>query len=893
MSNERALERLIERLLTGAPGETAQTSPLEGLSAGEAAALDVIGSVFAGYDALRSQPLPAAAPRPEPQEGDRVGPFRLRGRLGAGGMGEVWLAERADGQVEQRVAVKFLRISQQHFAEWFQREQRLLARLEHHYIARFIDAGHDGRGLPWLAMEYVDGEALDSHCDAHGYGLEQRLALFLRVCEAVEHAHRHLVLHRDIKPANILVSRDGTPKLLDFGVGKALGAAADAETRQPAFTFAYGAPEQFRGAPVSTATDVFSLGLLLYHLLAGELPRSRQQASVAELALREQTLEPASAQAQDNPAAPVPAARLRGDLDAILAKATAADPRDRYAAVTALADDLRRFCDGLPVNARPATRRYRARKFVRRHRTGVVAAAVALLALTLGLGLALWQAGEARAQARRADLQAARAERIADFMTGLLREQDPLERPGSRPRSAQELVADGVRRARSDLAEQPELRASLLAVLGEATANLGDLGAAQAVLSQALAEAPAGSAAAARLEALLGRIAIQQGHDGEGVARLDAALPLLLAGSAQDQVFAARLQVYQANDLLQKGRTEPALALMRTSYARVSARLGEDNLDVLDVRESLIGLLEQARRDDEAEPLARDLIARLERLAGADSPQLADALRYLAGIEKRRGNFAAAGALYQRAIALALRHLGARHHATATLYSRYANVLQDAGQPESALAQLALAEQALPDGADKARAQILATRGETLIDLKRADEAEQVLREALRLRREAGGPQDALAWYAQSEWGRALLAQGHMAQAEAAQREALAQMQRIMGADAYQLTFVLRALGDTCMAAGRPAEAAALRGRARELAARRYAAGHIIVLQFRLGQAEALLAAGDAAAALAQLQAILAEPEQPGTQAIRARARELQAAAPHSAGSAAKKSTRR
>lgn len=871
MTHENSLERLIARLVAGdddagAGGEFARLSP------DEAAALDVIGHVFAGFDALRRQtPVTATASR---QPGERVGAFVLRAALGSGGMGDVWLAERADGQVEQHVAIKFLRLSQQRLAEWFQREQRLLARLQHACIARFIDAGRDAAGAPYLVMEYVAGAPIDAHCAARGLGLHARLQLFLQVCEAVEHAHRHLVLHRDIKPANILVGEDGVPRLLDFGVGKALGAESPL-TEQPLFTFAYGAPEQFRGDAVSTATDVFSLGLLLFHLLAGELPRARRSASIAELALRPQAVEKLSEAAQANAQAPLPAEVLRGDLDAILAKATAADAAERYGSVAALAEDLRRHLDGLPVAARAPSRLYRLRKFVRRHRGGVAAATVAAIALATGLAVAVWQAGVAREQARRADLQAARAERVAGFMTGLLREQDPFEREFSRPRSARELVADGVLRARGELQDQPELRNALFAVLGEALLNLGDLAGARQLLQEARSEVGADSFAAARLQALLGRIAFIQGQDEHGVVQIEQAQQRLRAGSTEDRVFAAHLQFYRAYDLFLKGRSEEALPLMRAAYDELRAQRGEDDLDVLDARENLVSLLEKMRRDDEAEPLARDLLARLEQLGGKDSPRLIQPLRYLAAFERRRGDYAAALALLARAIDLARQHLGTPHETVALLHTRSAQVLHDANRPEDALAQLDLAAQALPASALRERGQMLAARGQTLLELKRADEGERALHEALRLRREAVGNDDMQVWYAQSEWGRALQAQGRLAEAEAAQREALAQMERIMGKDAYHLTFVLRVLSDTCLAAGKPAEAVALRRRARDLAALRFSPEHLIVVQYRARLAEAQLAAGDRAGALAEIESILAEPENAGTREFHEFAREL------------------
>jgi len=860
MNRDRALEGLIDRLISGeSPAQT--TADTARLAAAEALRVHALERVFAGFQALRAEAGPPAEARPAVRAaGDRVGAFRLTEPLGSGGMGEVWLAERCDGAVEQRVAIKFVRLAHTALIERFEREQRVLARLAHPLIARFLDAGRDANGSPYLVMDYVDGVAIDIYCDRRALDLDARLDLFLRACDAVEHAHRQLIVHRDIKPANILVGTDGAPKLLDFGVAKMLDATALAgtETMQPALTLAYAAPEQFRGDAVSTATDVFSLGLVLFRLLAGELPPSRRDASLATLALGGE-IESLFATAQSTDARGVAANRLAGDLDAIVAKATAIDSRVRYGTVAELADDLRRFRDERPVRARLPTRAYRARKFLARHRVGVAASAIAIAALVTGLGIALWQAGVASAQARRADAQTARAARVADFMTRLFREQDPLARSSAEPRSSRELVAEGVLRARSELADQPDLRASLLGVLGEATMNLGDLDGSRALLEEARQGVAATSSEAARFDGILGSIAMRQGRQGDGIALLDSAIARLNAGTREDRLTAARLDVWRADALLRGGKIDAALDAVRRGHAFLRDTLGADHLDTLDAESNLLAMLSQARRDDEAEPMAKSLAERIERVAGADSPRLIDTLSWWAQIEKRRERYAESLALFERAIEIAKRHFGPRHQMLAALYSRMANLQQDNAHPEAALAALDLAEAALPENAASERAQMLATRGDTLIDLKRADEAEVAMRESLRLRRASAGDKDGFVWYSQSEWGRALNAQGRHAEAKKVQVEALARMETIMGKDAYQLTFVLRALSETYTASGEPAEAARVLRRALDLASHKYPPAHAIVVQYRIALATALRDAGDGDAALAEADALLAE----------------------------------
>jgi tetratricopeptide (TPR) repeat protein len=864
MNGERDLERLIDRLVSGeaSAGDRFDTGPSE---ASGASGLQALGKIFAGFSALRGAAHDGDPDRAEVavvrSAGQRVGVFRLVRQIGSGGMGDVWLAERRDGTVEQRVAIKYLRRARARTIELFEREQRLLARLAHPNIARFIDAGRDEHGVHYLIMEYVDGIAIGEQCDRNTTDVHARLAMFLKVCDAVEYAHRQLIVHRDIKPANVLVDGEGSPKLLDFGVGKLLDVSLMPETTTfaPAMTVAYAAPEQFRGDPATTATDVFSLGLLLFRLLAGELPPSRRSGSLAQLALSGE-VERLSATAADGTMTGVGRA-LAGDLDAIVAKATRTDIDERYGSVAEFSDDVRRFMDGRPVRARVPTKRYRLRKFVVRHRVGVAASFVAVIGLLASLGVALWQAGVARDEARRADAQTARASRVAGFMTSLFREQDPRARNTAKARSANELVAEGVSRVRSELADQPDVRASLIGVLGEATMNLGDLDGGRKLIEEARGSVPDNSLEAAKLDGLLGNIAIRQGHRNEGVALLEPALARLRAGQPADRVLAASLGIRLAFRLHDEGKPDIALAMLRESHEEVSAILGADHVDAIYLETAIVTMLGQMRRDDEAEAAGKDVVERIERVAGPESPRLPDVLMDLALIEKRRGRYAESRALFERAIVLSRQHQGPVNEFLAALYSRLANLHQDNGHPTEALAALDQAGQALPDGSGIEQAQMLATRGDTLIDLGRFEEAEADLREALRLRRASSGDDDALVWYSQSELGKALTAQGRFADARRMQLEALSQMERIMGKDAYQLTFVLRALAMTFEESGDPASAVPLYRRALGLAEAKYPKASTVVVQYRAGLASALRNSGDVDAAIAEADAVLADRE--------------------------------
>jgi len=362
---------------------------------------------FAGVAAVLAEnailrPQAAGAP-------DSIGPWRLVRHLGSGGMGEVWLGERRDGTVEQKVAIKRVRGANPAFAERLRAERRILARLSHPRIARFIDAGVDGGGAPWLAMEYVEGVPLSEWCDQARPTLPDRLAVFRAICDAVAHAHAQLVVHRDLKPGNVLIDADGRPRLLDFGVAKLLDETADANTTA-ALTPAYAAPEQLTGGVVSTATDVYALGLLLFRMLAGTLPPTRADASVAQVLAHlhdEETQQPS--RAARNAPAPLPYAAdaLAGDLDAIVSKAIRAAPEARYASVADLAADIDRHLAARPVRARAPTRWYRAGRFVRRNPLPLALGSLAALALVAVAVVSLL--GFRRAEALRLDAEAALA----------------------------------------------------------------------------------------------------------------------------------------------------------------------------------------------------------------------------------------------------------------------------------------------------------------------------------------------------------------------------------------------------------------------------------------------------------------------------------------------------
>ena len=451
------------------------------------------------HDASGQDPLAAAVRagqrqargRPEAMP-ERIGPFRLLKRLGQGGMGTVYLGEREGSDFQQRVAIKLLHDldDSQMTSARLRRERHLLARLEHPNIARLIDGGELEDGTPYVAMEYVEGVSLTRHAARRELGLGARLHLFLQLLDAIAYAHRHLIVHRDIKPENVLVDAEGNVKLLDFGIAKLLdapGATATAATMTVAgaMTPCYASPEQLLGQPVSTQTDVYSLGVVLYELLTGSLPFPPDpDVSPLQLQNRICTTQPIAPSHVDTQV--TPPRRLRGDLDNIVLKALRKEPLRRYASVEALADDLRRFLAGRTVSARPDSWRYRLGKFVARNPLGV-GVSMALLATLLAFAVtSRWQATRYAAERDRAEGEATAAKQVAEYMIDLFRVPDPIE-SANRDLSARDLLDKAAASLPKEMDKAPLLRARMMHVIGLSYANIGAYERAVRMLKSALA----------------------------------------------------------------------------------------------------------------------------------------------------------------------------------------------------------------------------------------------------------------------------------------------------------------------------------------------------------------------------------------------------------------------
>jgi serine/threonine-protein kinase len=580
--------------------------------------------------------LPADAPA-------RIGPFRVLRRLGAGGMGAVYLCRRDDADFEQLLAIKRLAAAAgSAFArERLRAERRVLATLRHPHIAQLVDGGEDADGTPFVAMEYVDGVPITDYAAQHHLDLRARVGLFGQLCAAVQFAHRNLVVHRDLKPDNVLVDGHGQVKLLDFGIAKLLGeheAGNATPTVAGAMTPHYASPEQVRGEPVSQASDIYSLGVLLYELLCGRRPYAIETTRPSEIERIVCTLDPAP---------PCAAAGIRGraaaDLDCIVLRAMHKEAERRYASAAQFADDLQRWLERRPVTARPDSTAYRLASFVRRHPLGVALSAVSVVVLA---GFAVAMAWQARELARQRDV-ALRESRVAretaDFLVELFAVSDPRERDPADLRAV-DLLDVAAQRLPDALSSDPLARARLMHVIGLAYANVGDDARGTALLAQALAlrEQHAGSDSAEVADSLnrLGNIHRQFG-------RLREAEPMLLRALAwrerQGEIDADLADSYNNVGLVQNdlGRHVEAEATLRHAIALHRAVSGADTADAASSLHNLAIALRAQGRAAEAHEAALESL-RLKRASGARNVSIATTEAVLANIETELGQLDAA-----------------------------------------------------------------------------------------------------------------------------------------------------------------------------------------------------------------------------------------------------------
>jgi eukaryotic-like serine/threonine-protein kinase len=671
----------------------------------------------------------AATLAPPPVVGGVVGPYRLLSPVGEGGMSSVWLAERTDGLMRRKIALKlphWWALSK--LTERATREREILAALEHPNIARLYDAGITGDGRPYLALEYIEGKAIDVYCREHRLDVRARVALIAQIARAVAYAHSRLIVHRDLKPSNILVDAQGQVHLLDFGIAKLIeeGSAANKALTQVGarvLTPEYASPEQITGNPITTESDVYSLGVVAYELLAGRRPYSFRSSLTADWDVLSSDVRAPSLVTDERSAA----RNLRGDLDTIVLKALKKEPGERYATAAAFADDLERYLRGDPVVARPDSAGYRLRKFAVKHRIAVGAAAAVVLALAAGLAVASWQLRVARAEKKR-------AEEVKEFVASIFRSADPYF-TGEQQMKASQLLTLAKERIDREMASQPQSSVELLAIVGEAQANLQEYDDARATLQAALDLAarklPEGNLHTSQARAQLATIHANEREYDLAKRELDAAIPELRdygRPAVRALVNALQTRGFMAGDA---GDGDRAIADMREAVEIAEESLGENDSETILAKRQLAQeylmaghLSEAVEESREAFGLAQTnfgsggrnaLLVETEDMYGralADSGQLA------AGIEHLQNSIKRTEAL-----------LGPNNGSIASKLSWLARAQLKLGDLAGAIESMTRSVSAATNDLDRARAQ--ASLGVTLVAARRVDTAVDVLRTAV------------------------------------------------------------------------------------------------------------------------------------------------------------------
>jgi len=583
-------------------------------------------------------------PGADPWIGKQIGPYRLAEEIGSGGMGEVYRATRADDEYEKQVAVKLIRTGQDSgfVVKRFRTERQILAGLDHPNIARLLDGGSTVEGLPYFVMELIDGEPIDRYCESHGLDVNARLRLFLQVCAAVQYAHQRLIVHRDLKPGNILVNAEGIPKLLDFGIAKILESGPSTEPADGSksvsrlLTPDYASPEQARGEPITTASDVYSLGMILYELLTGARPIDatvKPSTAVRDPAAPRRNAADGSAQKLSR--------RLRGDLDTIVLMALRADPARRYDSVERFAEDIRRHLDHLPVVARKATLGYRTRSFALRYRIGIGASAMIALALIGGIFATRREAQIAEAALARARDESRASNQVMDYLVSLFDAASP-DKTGGKPIDPRRLIDQGQGQIDAHFSDRPLLRARMLAAVGSLYCKIGLAQQCGSDLEQALAILSANrvgdSAVLAAFQYQLAVAYISAGRADDGIALLDRALPIIEAQRPRDDRDVAA--VYYELGLAYRVKFQPQAEIDALERARALLRnvKGKDTLDSADTLGALAIAYSDATRSSDAVSLAGSRVTLIKDSLGSDNVRYFDALNDYAEVAWEAGS---------------------------------------------------------------------------------------------------------------------------------------------------------------------------------------------------------------------------------------------------------------
>jgi serine/threonine-protein kinase len=799
---------------------------------------------------------------------ERIGDYRIVRPLGEGGMGVVFLAVRETAGFDQTVALKLLRGSfvDPLLASRLEEERRILARLEHPGIARLIDGGVTSGGEPYYAMEYVEGEDLLTYCDRRTLEIDERIRLFREVCEAVHYAHQQLVVHRDLKPSNILVTPEGRVKLLDFGIARDVEADGSSQHTGRWVTPAYASPEQVTGGRMSTLSDVYSLGILLCELLAGARPYSTDATSPAELArviAEEPPIRPSrlveggegtEEAAGSRRTSPGRLARnLSGDLDLITLTALAKEPDRRYGSAKRLAEDLGRFLEGRPIEARPDSRGYRLRKFVERHRAGVAAGIVLVAVLVAGVTATLWQARVAESQRDRAEEEAVRAQQVTALMTEIFRLGDPTRTLGDTI-GVRQVLDQGAIRVDETLGHDPELQATLFLELGRVYANLGILAEADRLASRSVelrSEALPGTLALAEAMGFRAHLARAEGRGPEAIRLLEEAMDLREGLLAEPDTALASLQAALAWEVRAGGDFPRAGELFTAAMETQRTLLGPDHVAVagsmlglastfhdqgsFDEAEALfraalegggvrqadpvsaaalvnLAMIRRLREEYvEAEPLIRSGLEMRQALYDPDHPDVIEAMEQWGAELFSLGRLRESESVYVETLERSIRILGEAHPRTRSTREGLAGVDWTMGRYDLAVARTDSVIEAkilAHRGDHPGTVYSLVRSGDILVEARRPDEAEARYRQGLAMGERLGGTQGVYGALARTGLGKVALLRGNLAEADSLNAAALDLASSNLRETHRYIRDIRRARGDLLIEEGDPPRAA-------------------------------------------------------------------------------------
>jgi serine/threonine-protein kinase len=724
-------------------------------------------------------------------EGRRLGAYRIVREVGRGGMSRVFLGERVDGHFEQQVALKLLRagFDSDVDVERFRAERQILASLNHPHIARLLDGGATDEGLPYLAIEYIDGTAIDTYADQQGLGIRERVVLFRTVCQATQYAHRSLVIHRDLKPSNIFVTRDGVVKLLDFGLAKLLEPGGEgSQTIRRWMTPAYAAPEQIRGEAVTTLTDVYQLGAVLYELLAGAPPFDGHGAglqSLEQAALRDEPEPPSSVAARSGRLSV--AREVRGDLDAIVLKALQKEPEERFDSVTSLDRDLGAWLAGYSVQARRGSTWYRARRFVRRHRIETVAVTSISLSLVAAAGISLAAARRAGSERDRAERASHESEAVSTFLMRLFEASDPAEAQGD-TLTAAELLRRAAARA-DETRGPPAAQARMLEVTAQLYHSLGHFREAITLLDRAVeqrrrSQPPNELALAQTLRQLsLAQVRDLRVASGDSTLRHALTLQERLLGPDHPDVASTLRQM--ASVAVARGDVRLAEVYARRAVVIGERAFGPQDTAVATSRFLLGSVFRRQGRLDDAEREYRAAWETYERVLGPDAPGVADVMLHVAYIEGMRGRNAEAEQIIRGAIEIRRRALGAAHPLVAWATADLAPTFAARGDLASAIDLSRQATGILRRAYGSTHAGValsIQSLAQYLHQAGQLAEAEASYREAIAIRKRLFGHEDAGGSGAETGLATVLADRGDYQTAESLLRLALQRQHRVFGA---------------------------------------------------------------------------------------------------------------